>query len=105
MTPPVTEPDPTIRYLTVPGQTQGRCPDCNGTGNVGNFCFPCCDSALMMIGTCPECEHSGPIGLRCQECNNADYEDELPGHCPQCHKCGVQGYICTRCEDSKITYE
>ena len=102
-------PDPTIRYLAVPGrneESKGKCPRCNGTGIVGKFCFPCCDAADEMIGTCPECEQVGPLARLCEQCGRAEYQDESPGgHCPNCNKDGMRGCPCTDCKGMNMVYE
>jgi hypothetical protein len=83
MAAPIPEKDPTIRYLAVlgvNGMNMGTCPGCNHNGKVGNFYYPCCKVAGMMIGTCPDpdCEELGPIGLLCQDCGNAEYVGKIP---------------------------
>jgi hypothetical protein len=108
MAAPENKTDPVIRYVAVPGRgdIKGRCAQCKGTGQVGNFCFPCCEAADLNDGKCPDCEQRGPIGLKCPVCGRGEYLDVTPmGRCPKCNSEGVLGCPCSHCDDAAVVYK
>ena len=105
--PRVAKPDdPTIRFLDAGyGSEDGRCPNCMGDGEVGTFCFDCCNAADMAVGRCPRCNGVGMLGEDCPTCPPKEYETQLEmGECPECGAAGTKYNECIGCEDQRQMY-
>ena len=73
----------------------------------------------MLIGTCPNCDGTGMIGNSCAACENnmvymasqastnssSNSSDTTLGECFQCGNLVIIGNYCIKCEDSNMIYE
>jgi hypothetical protein len=100
------EPVPTMRFLPVTGSVTARCPQCLRSGPLGKFCFQCCDSNGVRMGSCPVCNDCGQISKKCADCPHGIYEAETPwGTCRTCGRRGEQYQACIECRVDGRNYE
>jgi hypothetical protein len=104
--------NPTVKFLpTTEASNIGTCPVCSRRGNVGWFCFKCCDEKGQLVGCCEGeedlgCNRCGKTGEACVDCGGYQfYGDNVPfGKCITCNAEGRMYKKCILCKNNS-TYE